>query len=89
MRGMRGPHSKIATHGARGGIYISSRVPESWRGIDVKARLRRHERVEYHLMQQGLSYKEAHKKALKQEHKGLTKKQVQAYEGKIGSLART
>jgi hypothetical protein len=55
----------------------------------MKARLERHEKVERKLrLQEGLTYHEAHHIALGKEHKGLTRHQVQVYEGKNGAIAR-
>lgn len=54
----------------------------------MRKRLLIHEKVERKLRQKGLTYKEAHKAALKAEHKGLTKKQIRIYEGKLGAIAR-
>jgi len=55
----------------------------------MKRRLIRHEKVERKLrLEDGLTYGEAHKKALKEEHKSLTPHQIQVYEGKLGSIAR-
>lgn len=88
MRGMHGPHSRVATRGSRGGIYIHPKVPRSFKGITVRSRLVAHERTEYKLMQKGMSYRQAHAKALKVEHRGLSKKEIAVYEGKVGSIAR-
>jgi hypothetical protein len=81
--------SRLAGYGKRGKIWVNPNVPTSYRGIDMKRRLVRHETVERKLrLRQGLSYGEAHKEALKAEHKGLTPHQRQVYEGKLGSIAR-
>ena len=88
---MTGKHgvSVIAGYGSRGSIWINKHVPETYRGIDMRARLKCHERVERELrLKYGLSYRQAHKAALKPEHEGLTKKQIAIYEGKLGSIAR-
>lgn len=84
--------SRLATH-TGGRIRVNRHVPVKpvkigKSRISLRARLRRHERVEKKRMDAGLHYKKAHKMALKAEHKGLTKKQIQQYEGKLGSIAR-
>jgi hypothetical protein len=49
----------------------------------------RHEKVERKLrLKQGLPYRKAHRLALESEHKGLGKRQIAMYEGKLGSIAR-
>jgi hypothetical protein len=81
--------SRLAGYGKRGPIYVNPNVPVKYRGIDMKRRLLRHEVVERRLRQKlGLSYREAHRLALKAEHEGLTKRQICIYEGKLGSIAR-
>ena len=80
--------SRLAGYGRRGRIRINRHVPRSFRGIKVRSRLLRHEKVERRLRRSGLSYRKAHRKALKSEHKGLSKKQIAIYEGKLGSVAR-
>jgi hypothetical protein len=85
--------SKLATHEG-GRIRVSQKVPKgrypigSGRTVDLRARLKLHERVEKRLMDKGMSYRQAHQKALDAEHKGMGKKQVARYEGKLGSIAR-
>jgi hypothetical protein len=54
----------------------------------VRRRLLIHEKTEIKLRKQGLPYKKAHKLATKAEHKGLTRRQIFIYEGKLGSIAR-
>jgi len=81
--------SRLAGYGKRGKIWVNPHVPTTFKGITMKIRLLRHEKVERKLrLKQGLTYREAHKKALKKEHKGLTKHQIQVYEGKNGAIAR-
>jgi len=77
------PHSKLAGYGKSGKIWVNPNVPKK-----LQARLRRHERVERKLRQQGLSYRQAHRRALKEEHRGMTKKQIAEYEGTLGAVAR-
>jgi Mn-dependent DtxR family transcriptional regulator len=75
--------SRLAGYGKRGRIWVNPNVPKQFR-----ARLIRHETVERQLRKQGMTYKEAHRKALEAEHKGLTRKQIARYEGKLGAIAR-
>jgi len=75
--------SRLAGYGKRGRIWVNPNVPKQFR-----ARLIRHETVERQLRKQGMTYKQAHKKALEAEHKGLTRKQIACYEGKLGAIAR-
>lgn len=81
--------SALAGYGKRGRIWINKKVPHRYRGIAMRARLMRHEKVERELRTKcGLPYKQAHMLALKAEHEGLTKKQIAVYEGKLGAIAR-
>jgi len=88
MKGGKLPQSKIAGYGKKGRIWINPRVPWRFKGIDVRRRLLRHEKVEIKLRKQGLPYRKAHELATEEEHKGLTKRQIAVYEGKLGSIAR-
>ena len=88
MKGGKLPQSKIAGYGKRGRIWINPKVARRFRGIDVRRRLLIHEKTEIKLRKQGLPYKKAHKLATKAEHKGLTRRQIFIYEGKLGSIAR-
>ena len=92
MKGMRGPHGKLATHGKHGAPHVSRRVPETMRvgkrTIHPRARLRIHERVEYRLMKEGASYRQAHAKALIAERGSMTKQQWHTYNGKLSGIAR-
>ena len=78
----------MAGYGRRGPIRVNPHVPRSFRGIKVRSRLLRHEKVERKLRRSGMSYRRAHRRALKSEHRGLSKRQVSMYEGKLGSIAR-
>jgi hypothetical protein len=81
--------SRLAGYGKRGKIWVNPHVPTVFRGIRMKERLKRHEKVERKLrLKEGLTYHEAHREALKKEHKGLQKRQIAVYEGKLGSIAR-
>jgi hypothetical protein len=81
-------HSKLAGYDKHGHIWVNSSVPERWQGHHMRHRLIRHESVEYALRKQaGYSYRDAHKMALRAEHKGMTKKEIQRYEGYLGSVA--
>jgi len=87
--GFKYPKSRLAGYGRRGRIWVNPKVPKTYKGISMRSRLLKHEKVERKLrIEKGLSYPEAHKEALKAEHSGLTKKQVRVYEGKLGSIAR-
>jgi len=89
MKGGKLPHSKLAGYGERGPIRINPKIPWQFHNIRVRERVLRHERVERKLrIEQGLTYKKAHKIALKKEHEGLTHRQIQVYEGLLGSIAR-
>jgi len=83
-----GRRSRLAGYGKRGPIRVNPHVPKTFRGIKVRSRLVRHEKVERKLRRSGMSYRRAHRKALKSEHRGLSKKQIATYEGKLGSVAR-
>lgn len=77
----------IAGYGKRGPVRVSNKVPKTYKGMRMRDRLRTHERVERKLrLEKGLSYPAAHRRALKVEHKGLTRKQIGIYEGKIWSV---
>jgi hypothetical protein len=81
--------SRLAGYGKRGPVRINPNVPETYKGIQVRKRLITHEKVERKLrLKDGLTYLEAHAKALKEEHRGLNKRQVQVYEGLLGAIAR-
>jgi len=82
-----GRRSRLAGYGRRGPIRLNPNVPKTFRKIKVRSRLMRHEKVERKLRRSGMSYRKAHRRALKSEHKGLTRKQVAIYEGKLGSVA--
>ena len=62
---------------------ISSRVPKKYR-----ARLHRHMRVFKEARKRGVSRSGAIRLARISEHRGMTRKQVQRYEGELGALAR-
>jgi hypothetical protein len=84
----RPPKSRLAGYNKRGRVWINPKIPKRFKGINLRKRLKAHEITERRLRKRGLSYKKAHKEALKVEHKGLTKKQIRIYEGKLGSIAR-
>lgn len=85
---MRPPKSRLAGYGKKGRIWVNPKVPKKFRGINVRKRLISHEKAEIKFRKAGLSYRKAHKRALKVEHKGLSKRQIWVYEGKLGSIAR-
>jgi hypothetical protein len=79
--------SSIAGYGKRGPVRVSNKVPTSYKGIRMRDRLEKHERVERALrLKNGLSYQAAHRRALIEEHRGLSRKQICLYEGKIRSV---
>jgi hypothetical protein len=81
--------SRLAGYRKHGPVWVNPHVPKSYRGIKVRSRLLRHEKVERKLrLKQGLSYRKAHRLALESEHKGLGRRQIAVYEGKLGSVAR-
>ncbi|MCK9568508.1 hypothetical protein M0R72_06175 [Candidatus Pacearchaeota archaeon] len=81
--------SRLAGYGRAGPIRVNPHVPKTYKGIQVRKRLVTHEKVERALrIKEGLTYLQAHARALKAEHAGLTKKQVQIYEGILGAVAR-
>jgi hypothetical protein len=69
------------------GVVINPKVPRVWRGIKMRSRLKAHEFIEKKEREAGTKYKPAHNKGLKEEHRGLTQKQISQYEGKLGSIA--
>jgi 16S rRNA G966 N2-methylase RsmD len=71
-------------------IKINKCVPRKAGNIKVLKRLRTHEKVEikYRKPPHNLSYREAHKKALKAEHRGLSQHGISVYEGTLGATAR-
>ena len=83
-----GRRSRLAGYGKRGRIRLNPHVPRTYHGIKVRSRLLRHEKVERKLRRSGMSYRKAHRRALKSEHAGLTKHQIQVYEGKLGATSR-
>jgi hypothetical protein len=83
-RKFRSPPSRLAGYNERGEIWINKRVPRR-----LRRRLRTHEEVEIGFRNQGMTYKQAHRLALKAEHKGLTRRQIAVYEGELGGIART
>ena len=54
----------------------------------MRKRLYTHEKTELQLRKKGYSYKQAHRKALKAEHRGMNKRQIFKYEGKLGAISR-
>jgi hypothetical protein len=80
--------SKLAGYGKRGPIRINPHVPETFRGMKMRKRLKTHEQVERRLRREGLTYRKAHREALRKEHEGLSSESVSQYEGKLGSIAR-
>jgi hypothetical protein len=88
FKGAKLPVSRIAGYGKRWRIWINPKVPRKFKGINMRQRLKIHEKTEIKLRKQGLPYKKAHKLATKVEHKGLTRKQIRIYEGKLGAIAR-
>ena len=84
MRKISPPKSRLAGYSSRGKIWINSKI----KGADRK-RLKVHEKFEYaYRVKTGAGYKKAHKKALKVEHKGMTKRQIAKYSGRLGAIAR-
>jgi hypothetical protein len=55
---------------------------------ELRSRVKRHEEAEYNGRRNGLTQRQAHRKALKVEHRGMTPHQVSVYEGKLGAVAR-
>lgn len=55
---------------------------------ETRERLMRHQKTFLRERAKGASRTEAIQKARRAEHMGLTKKQIQRYEGKLGALAR-
>jgi len=76
-------HSRLAGYNKSGCVWINPNVPHN-----MRSRLRTHESVEFALRQQGKSYREAHRQALKAEHKGMSRCEIAHYEGKLGAIAR-
>ena len=82
-RKVTSPGSRLATYSPNGHIWINAEIPRGMRG-----RVRKHEQTEYRLRKEGMSQHEAHAKALKAEHKGMTRHQVAVYEGTLGAIAK-
>lgn len=57
-------------------------------GVTVYNRVLRHERVFLQQIKKGKDWSKARKAALKAEHKGMTPKERQKYEGRLGALER-
>jgi hypothetical protein len=55
---------------------------------EKKRRVQRHMKVFRQLRKEGVSRSKAISEARRAEHKGMTKRQVQRYEGELGALAR-
>lgn len=55
---------------------------------DFRRRVLRHMEVFKNLRKEGVSRTKAISEARKAEHRGMTKRQVQRYEGELGALAR-
>ena len=84
MRKSSPPKSKLAGYSSRGKIWINKKI----KGADRK-RLRIHEKFEYaYRKKTGAGYKKAHKKALKVEMRGMTRRQKAKYSGRLGAIAR-
>ena len=84
MRKISPPKSKLAGYSSRGKIWINKKI----KGADRK-RILKHEKFEYaYRARTGAGWKQAHKKALKVEHKGMTKRQIAKYSGRLGAIAR-
>jgi len=67
----------------KGRIWVNPKVKG-----DARRRVTRHMKVFKQYRKKGCSRHKAIMEARKAEHKGMTKKQVHKYEGKLGALAR-
>lgn len=76
-------HRRLCGFDKQGDIWINPRV----KGED-RTRVIEHMKTFKELRKQGYSFTHAYRNALKAEHKGLSKKQVQEYEGNMGHIAR-
>ena len=84
MRKISPPKSRLAGYSSRGKIWINKKV----KGAD-RRRLHKHESFEYaYRVRTGAGYKTAHKKALKVEMRGMSRKQKARYSGRLGAIAR-
>jgi hypothetical protein len=81
-------HPLLAGYSQSGVPWVHPAVKREL-GITVHNRIMRHQRTFLReLKKPNVSWSLARKKALKQEHKNLTPKQRQKYEGKLGALER-
>jgi len=74
---------RLATVTERGAVRINPNV----KGQDRTA-LMRHQKTFIKEIKQGNSFTGSYQKALASEHRGMTKHQIQQYEGRLGAIAR-
>jgi uncharacterized protein YdaU (DUF1376 family) len=80
---VRSPKSRAAGYSRSGKTWVNKRIPRSER-----KRVREHETYERRQRCKGDSYKKAHRKALKREHRGLSRQGVSKHEGRVGAAVR-
>lgn len=80
---VKNPPSRTAGYHRNGKVWMNKKIPRGERG-----RVREHERYEREQRCHGDSYKVAHKKALKREHRGLSRHGVARHEGRVGAAVR-
>jgi hypothetical protein len=64
--------------------YVAKRVPKSYR-----ARLMRHQRTFKSCRAKGMSRTASIREARRAEHRGMNKRQIRSYEGRLGAIARS
>jgi hypothetical protein len=79
----RSPKNRLGGYNTRGEIWINKKI----KGKDRK-RVRKHEVTEIKWRKKGYSYKKAHAIAGKAETKGMSKKSILKYSGRLGAIAR-
>jgi hypothetical protein len=76
------PYIRLAKF-RKGRVCINPAVPKKYR-----PKLKRHMRVFREARKKGLSRSKAIELAREAEHRGMSKKQIQKYEGELGAIAR-
>lgn len=80
---VKSPRSRAAGYSQSGRTWVNKRIPKSER-----RRVREHETYERRQRCKGDSYPKAHKKALRREHRGLSRHGVARHEGRVGAAVR-
>lgn len=80
-------HPLLAGFSKSGKPWVNPAVKQEL-GATVTQRIMKHQREFIRQIKKGKSWSQARKSALRAEHRGLTKKQIPKYEGKLGALER-